>query len=407
MLKENLDKLKAKNKSFQINAVIKIEADKLKIVNGNLYVYLINDSIKVYDCIKFKKIANLKLPFKRKKQIFEILENEILIIYGDSKLYFYKINLEENDLTFLYYLSEVYNFCYLKKRKEIFLLTELGSYEKKKMPWGMARSDLLGNIIFANKIKPEICYEFIPPKSIEQSDLYTHVQSTFKQFNEFNGFNNDKYIINISGYIYDWYDYKISWGDTEIRFDISIFNADNFDELLEKKHYDDDLECSKITDNLFKFISQKGSFYYNENENKIEYIDNIFNYISKPFSLIYQNKKKKKKKYMLNENNEPYNEKNEEKNKQEYKYFNLNDNMFAVFDRKYYLYIIDLSSKNHIVQKIELNWIKDKYIDPDIKNMIYYKSDKKEYLTFSFLAKDKKTEKIISQIIHGIMLSNK
>ena len=296
MFKEDLDKLKAKINSFQINSVVKIKADKLQIINGNLYVYLINDSIKVYECKKFKEIANLKLPFQRKKQIFEILENEILIIYGDSKLYFYKINLEQNELSFLHYLSEVYNFCYLKKRKEIFLLTELGSYEEKKMPWGMARSDLLGNIIFANKIKPEICYEFIPPKSIEQSDLCTHVQSTFKQFNEFNGFNDDKYIINVSGYIYDWYDYKINWGDTEIRFDISIFNADNFNELLEKEYYDDDLECCKITDNLFKFVSQKGSFYYNEKDNKIEYIDNIFNYISKPFSLTYQNKIKKKKK---------------------------------------------------------------------------------------------------------------
>jgi hypothetical protein len=406
MFKENLDKLKAKINSFQINSVVKIKVDKLQIVNGNLYAYLINDLIKVYDNKTFKELANLKLPFKRKKQLFEILENETLIIYADSKLYFYKINLKQNELSFLHYLSEVYNFCYLKKRKEIFLLTELGSYDEKKLPWGMARSDILGNILFANKIKPEKYYEFTPPKSIEQPDLCTHVQSTLKQFNEFNGFNNDKYIINISGYIYDWYDYKINWGDTEIRFDISIFNADNLNELLEENHYDD-LECCKITDNLFKFVSQNRAFYFNENNNKIEYIDNIFNYISKPFSLIYQNKKKKKKKYMLNENNEPYNEKNEEKNKQEYKYFNLNDNMFAVFDGKYYLYIIDLSSKNHTVQKIELNWIKDKYIDPDIKNMIYYKSDKKEYLTFSFLAKDKKTEKIISQIIHGIMLSNK
>ena len=398
MFKENLDKLKAKINSFQINSVVKIKADKLQIVNGNLYVYLINDSIKVYDNKTFKELANLKLPFKRKKQLFEILENETLIIYADSKLYFYKINLKQNELSFLHYLSEVYNFCYLKKRKEIFLLTELGSYDEKKLPWGMARSDLFGNILFANKIKPEKYYEFTPPKSIEQPDLCTHVQSTLKQFNEFNGFNNDKYIINISGYIYDWYDYKINWGDTEIRFDISIFNADNFDELLEKKHYDDDLECSKITDNLFKFISQKGSFYYNENYNKIEYIDNIFNYISKPFSLIYQNEKKK---YLLSEDDESNGEK---KNNQEYKYFNLNDNMFAVFDGKYFLYIIDLSSKNHIVQKIELNWIKDKYIDPDIKNMIYYKSDKKEYLTFSFLAKDKKTEKNISQIMHGLIL---
>ena len=397
MFKENLDKLKAKINSFQINSVVKIKADKLQFVNGNLYVYLINDSIKVYDNKTFKELANLKLPFKRKKQLFEILENETLIIYADSKLYFYKINLKQNELSFLHYLSEVYNFCYLKKRKEIFLLTELGSYDEKKLPWGMARSDILGNILFANKIKPEKYYEFTPPKSIEQPDLCTHVQSTVKQFNEFNGFNNDKYIINISGYIYDWYDYKINWGDTEIRFDISIFSADNLNELLEENHYDD-LECCKITDNLFKFVSQNRAFYFNEKNNKIEYIDNIFNYISKPFSLIYQNEKKK---YLLSEDDETNGEK---KNNQEYKYFNLNDNMFAVFDGKYFLYILDLSTKTHIVQRIELSCIKDKYIEPDIKNIIYYKSNKKEYLYISFVAKDKKTEKNISQIMHGLIL---
>ena len=397
MFKENLDKLKAKINSFQINSVVKIKADKLQIVNGNLYAYLINDLIKVYDNKTFKELANLKLPFKRKKQLFEILENETLIIYADSKLYFYKINLKQNELSFLHYLSEVYNFCYLKKRKEIFLLTELGSYDEKNLPWGMARSDILGNILFANKIKPEKYYEFTPPKSIEQPDLCTHVQSTLKQFNEFNGFNNDKYIINISGYIYDWYDYKINWGDTEIRFDISIFNADNLNEILEENHYDD-LDCCKITDNLFKFVSQNRAFYFNENNNKIEYIDNIFNYISKPFSLIYQNKKKKN---LLSEDDESNGEK---KNNQEYKYFNLNDNMFAVFDGKYFLYIIDLSTKTNIVQRIELSCIKDKYIEPDIKNIIYYKSNKKEYLYISFVAKDKKTEKNISQIMHGLIL---
>lgn len=293
MLKENLDKLKAKINSFQINTIVNIKADKLSIVKGNLYIYLVNNWIKIYDCQTFKEIANLNLPFERKNLKFEILENEIVIIFADSKLYFYKINIKENKLCFMHYLSEVYNFCYLKKRKEIFLLTELGSYTEKKVPWGMARSDLLGNIIFANKIQPKIYYEFTLPKSINQFDIPTHVQSTEKQFCEFNGFNDDKYIINISGYYYDWYDYKIGWGDAEIRFDISIFNADNFNELLDESH-ESDLGYCKITDNLFKFISQKGSFYYNEKDNKIEYIDNIFNYINKAFSLTYPEQIKKK-----------------------------------------------------------------------------------------------------------------
>ena len=294
MLKENLDKLKAKISSFQINTIVNIKADKLSIVKGNLYIYLVNNSIKIYDCQTFKEIANLNLPFERKNLKFEILENEIVIIFATEKLYFYLINIEKNELSFMHYLSGIYNFCYLKKRKEIFLLTELGSYTEKKVPWGMARSDLLGNIIFANKIEPKIYYEFTLPKSINQFDIPTHVQSTEKQFCEFNGFNDDKYIINISGYYYDWYDYKIGWGDAEIRFDISIFNADNFNELLDESH-ESDLGYCKITDNLFKFISQKGSFYYNEKDNKIEYIDNIFNYINKAYSLTYPEQIKKKK----------------------------------------------------------------------------------------------------------------
>ena len=134
----------------------------------------------------------------------------------------------------MYYLSEIYNFCYLSKRKEIFLLTELGSYDEDIKPWGMARADLLGNIIFQNKIKPTISYEFVPPKPENTFNFPTHVQSNKKNFAKFNGFNNDKYIINISGYVYDWYDYKINWRETEIRFDVAIFDADNFNELLNK-----------------------------------------------------------------------------------------------------------------------------------------------------------------------------
>lgn len=395
-MKENLDKLKGIINSLEINTIVNIEADKLSIVNGNLYIYLINDnSIKIYDCQIFKEIANLRLPFKRKKLKFEILENEIVIMFADLKLYFYKINIKENKLDFMHYLSEVYNFCYLKKRKEILLLTELGSFTEKIVPWGMAKSDLLGNITFANKIKPKIYYEFTSPKSIEQFTIPTHVQSTEKYFCEWNGFNDDKYIINISGYIYDWYDYKISWGDTEIRFDISIFNADNLNELLDENH-EEDLEYCKITDNLFKFVSQKSSFYYNEKDNKIEYIDNLFNYINKAFGLTYQKQKEKKKKYLLNEDHEQY----DNKNNQKIKYFYLNDNMFAVFDGKYYLYIVNLSTGNNIVKRIELNWFKE-YYNPDIKNIIYCKSDENEYLYLSFMAKNKKTGKIRNQIIYG------
>ena len=91
-------------------------------------------------------------------------------------------------------------------------------------------------------------------------------------------------------------------GYTEIMFDISIFNADNLNELLDERYYDD-LEYLKITNNLLKFIWRENSFYYNEKDNKIEYIDNIFNYINKIFRVYYYNQLKEKKLYQLNENN--------------------------------------------------------------------------------------------------------
>lgn len=409
MLEEKLDKLKARINNFQINTTLNVKVDNIKIINGNIYVYVINNSIKIYDCKTFKEKAVLKLPFKRKKPSLEIIENEILIIQGGSKLYFYKINIKENKLSFLYYLSEIYNFCYLSKRKEIFLLTELGSYDEDIKPWGMARADLLGNIIFQNKIKPTISYEFVPPKPENTFNFPTHVQSNKKNFAKFNGFNNDKYIINISGYVYDWYDYKINWRETEIRFDVAIFDADNFNELLNEKHYND-LEYSQITNNLFKFTCDKRSFYYNEKNNKIEFIDNIFDYISKSFNfqnLIKDNKQYTKHERSINNNELLYYQNQIKKNNNKeisnsFRYFYLNDNMFAIFDKKFYLYIVDLSTKNNIVKKVKLN-LSEEYLNPEIKNIIYSKVGKRECLFISLKAEIEYSNKITNKLIHGII----
>ena len=109
-----LKKLKAEKYSFDIKTVIKTKANELKIINENLYVYDDSDSIKVYNCKTFKLKADLKLPLKGRIQRFDILENEVLILiyFGYSKLYYYKINLEEKQLTFMFYISETYNYCY-------------------------------------------------------------------------------------------------------------------------------------------------------------------------------------------------------------------------------------------------------------------------------------------------------
>ena len=121
ILEEQLSKLSVKFNSFQINTILNTELDKLKIIDGKIYLYVIDDSIKVYDCITFKEIATLKLPFVRKKpMMLDITENETLLFFAAEKLYFYKINLKESKLTFLLYLSDLKHFCYLKKEKKYF-----------------------------------------------------------------------------------------------------------------------------------------------------------------------------------------------------------------------------------------------------------------------------------------------
>ena len=120
-----------------------------------MYAYILENKIIVYDINTFKEISNLNIPFKRgemkpfKEYIaVEILENGIALILAYKHLYFYEINLKESQLKFLKYISEVYNFCILEEKKQIFLLTEntlVGDY------YGMAKCDFSGKIIFRNK----------------------------------------------------------------------------------------------------------------------------------------------------------------------------------------------------------------------------------------------------------------
>jgi hypothetical protein len=181
-------------------------------------------------------------------------------------------------------------------------------------------------------------------------------------------------------------------------------------ELLFKKNQTDDLSCNQIADNLFTYIEQDGSFFYNEKENKIDYIDNIYNCIIKCFpnnekSDLY-NKEKIKNFYLNNDMFHLYylnNQKSNLYNSKKIKYFYLTNDMFAIFDGNYYLYIVNLSKENNSVQKIQLNWIKDKYIFPEIKDLIYSKVGQNEYLYISFKAQDKKTENVINLIVNGII----
>ena len=394
--------LKFQKCSLNMKMTLKMKVDRIKELNGNLYLYVFRESIKVYDCKTFKIKADLKLPFIRKEPILDILDNEVLIYMAAEKLYFYKINIAENKLEFMHFLSNICNFLFLFKRKEIFLLTESYCPDEDK-PYGMAKSDLMGNIIFANKITPKINHEFVEPEKIN-NDILTHVISNSKNFSAFYGLCDDKYIINICGYFDDWYDYKIGWGKTEISSTINIYKADDLKEILDEKH-ENYLDYLKIGDNLFKFKEKEIIFFYNEKENKIEYIDNLSNYLN-------------------NISDDKLNKKYEEVfhggeyinigNNYIQKYFYLCDKLFAFLDDGNNIYIVDISNGNKIVRKIEPFWDANEYF---IKDILYKeKKDKDENFYICFGNKRKKLvlkdnrltgEEREGKIIQGIIENEK
>ena len=387
--------------SFDKKFEIETKIERIKQINGNIYVYIFNDTIKVYDYKTFKLKADLKLPFIKKEPLFSILDNEVLIYMAEGKLYFYKINISENKLEFLHYLSNVYSFHYLSKRKEILLLTEPGCpYPDLNMQYGIAKSDLMGNIILANKITPKINHELVSPE--EKNDF---LPSQSSDFSVFYGLLNDEYIINIIGYYYE-YDDGINYGSSLIVYEvcsrITIFKADDFELKLEESHQKY-LNYMKIGDNLFKFKEKEILFFYNEKENKIEYINNIFNYLNN----ITDDQLNKKYKDKFKEGEIYYLHYGIEKNDKT-KYFYLSDNLFAFFYNDNNIYIVDISNENKVVRKIDSSW--NEYY---IKYISYKKSeDKKENLYICFGNKRKKLvlkegrldgEEREGKIIHGII----
>ena len=173
--------LKSKNNSLDIRMTIKTKVERIKNINGNLFVYVFRESIKIYDCKTFKLKADLSLPFIRKKPLIDILDNEVLIYMAAEKLYFYKINIEEKKFEFMLYLSNICDFIYLQKRKEIFLFTK-SKFEDGPISYGMARTNLMGNIILSINITPKIISLV---KNIESIDNISFVSGSVTNFNEF------------------------------------------------------------------------------------------------------------------------------------------------------------------------------------------------------------------------------
>jgi hypothetical protein len=197
IVEKRLNSKESEEKGFQISTVIGKNrgeyniVNESKIINGNIYVYLIDKTIKVYNPKLLKEIATLKFPFKTK--LFVITEENTIVALLDRKLYFYSFNLKENKLKFLLFLKEIFHFCYLKKKKEIIVLTE---NETKEGPTGLGKIDLFGNILYYNKQKIKKFYDFEEPKPYQQ-DFFMMSSRAPIIFSNFDGLNDDKYIINI------------------------------------------------------------------------------------------------------------------------------------------------------------------------------------------------------------------
>ena len=87
---------------------------------------------------------------------------------------------------------------------------------------------------------------------------------------------NDEFITNINGYVYEYDvdEYRSNSSIFEVSSRINIYKADDLKLILDERHQKY-LNYVKIGDNLFKFKEKEILFFYNEKENKIEYINNI------------------------------------------------------------------------------------------------------------------------------------
>ena len=357
---DKLNEAKTEERTFQLNSSLSKRRskniDKLKICDKYIYAYILENSIIVYNINTFKEIANLKISFIRgemnpfKEYIFvDILENGTALILAYNQLYFYEINLKESQLKFLKYISEVYHFCILEKKKEIFLLTEktlVGDY------YGMAKCDFSGKIIFRNKNnQPQIYYEYIAPKEVDGDTLFIQLTSRAPiYFDSYESFNNEKFIMNVWGCSDNWFHYACG-APKEESYEISVYDSENLKELFNEK-YEEDLRCVKINDNYFKKCRDDYKiFYYDEKNNRINFIDNITNIIYKQFNIVHK-KKDDGRVYFAGVEKKP-----------DEKYFNLKNDMFCFFDGSF-LFIIDLS-KSSVIKKIDVK-VKDYLVINDI-----------------------------------------
>ena len=247
----------------------KIDNDSKMIKEKYIFLYNYPNIIKVYDCIQFKRVALLKLPITPTK--YQIIDINHILIYSRNKLYCYSINLLESKLIFKFIILDVYLFTYLQEKKEILIITQKDR--------DFMRLNLEGEI----KMKPKnITKIFFDEKEVEKNnqtdsddeDTIDDAYISNGYFNFLDGFNKDKYVFKYFGYY-------LSSGDpydaySEEYYDITIFNIENMKERTSSESSIYGM-CKKLTDTLF--IDEDGNepiIYYDEKENIIKYLDNIF-----------------------------------------------------------------------------------------------------------------------------------
>ena len=121
------------------------------IYNKKLYLVVNSNIIKIYNLLTFKEILNLEFPIIPKR--IEIIDEEHILLYRSNNLYCYRINFKEKKLEFKFYISDIYMFKFLYRRKEILIFLVHGDSK--------ARINLEGKIIFYKNKKPDIFLVFI------------------------------------------------------------------------------------------------------------------------------------------------------------------------------------------------------------------------------------------------------
>lgn len=382
-----------KNNDLEIMTIVKYKSNELKekidgfkFFKNKIYIYTINNSIKVFNHITLKEISSLNLPFEPINII--ITEEETVLLHLDSKLYFYKINFKENKLDFICLLSDIFYECYLYDKKEIFILQSMNDEIEELSELSMGRTDLCGNIKFYNIKKPKILTSYIKPKKMEynQKDYFfrstqSNLYESFCAFSGlFGGFMKDKYIINVVLYQEEeyWESTYFTDYDDLYKADIKIYNTESL-ECIFKKTYYENFYFIKISDNLFEMSD--GFFYFDEKKNDI---------------VFFGNNDKNDNETKLRQRNPKYNG----------KIFYLKENMFGFYSRKNdqnMFYIIDLSDNGYITQ-IKIN---DGF--KNISNVIFYKRNERKYIYFCSIDENKYEDEDIYEnkmrfkIVHALI----